>query len=118
MNPVSGLFAVYSDIEVVQAPASAVYGVSVNQGNIDEVPEFFDVSIPRDLRLQSSSPCKDTGTSFPPPIATWAPDWFDVDGMASTPANNDPYPREIFGSRARIVNGVIDMGCHEVQPGE
>jgi hypothetical protein len=124
--PLSGLLAINSDIELVLAPAGDVYGQQVNgagqvvgtQGTIDEDPVFFDAAIPRDLRLQSSSPCKDTGLNDSAPLLTWVPDWFDVDGVASTPANNDPYPRELFGSRARIVNTIIDMGCHEYQTGE
>ncbi|QDV08527.1 hypothetical protein Poly30_40750 [Planctomycetes bacterium Poly30] len=112
----AGLYATFSDIEVVLASTPAVYGQNT-ASNIDLGPLFVDVP-GRDLRLQFSSPCRDTGLTSGAPLFTIVPDWPNVDGSASIPANNDPYPSELYRTRLRNVPTSIDMVCHEVQPGE
>jgi len=80
-------------------------GFTGANGNIDQNPLFVSTAAGAlDLRLQSGSPCSNSGSS-----TDLALDALDLDGDANV---SEPVPFDIDGN-TRVQNGTPDQGAHE-----
>ena len=84
-------------------------------GNIDDDPEFVDPDATdprdRDYRLQSTSPCRDTGDTVEILLERWR-DVYDLDQNGFVEA-----PTPDLDLTARRKNCHVDMGAYEYDPG-
>ncbi len=88
----------YCDVEAWSNPPN---------NNINNDLEFVNqTGSPRNLRIQSDSPCKDTGSNSLLPA-----DEADLDGDTNT---TEAIPRDGYDN-GRIYNTTVDMGSHENQ---